>query len=449
MGNSAGTRPAPAGAGPAKVSRGGTPASPGRRGFLAGAAALAAAGIVRANPKRSGRVVIVGGGWGGLAAARHLREIASELDVVLLERQRVFRSLPLSNKWLANLVDDHLLVHDYAAAAKALGYAFVRTDVAAVDRDRRQVITAAGPIGYDWLILSVGIRHDYAAWFGDDRRAADHARQRYPCAYTAGDELAALKRKLDAFSGGDLLMTLPPMPYRCPPAPYERAAMIAWLIKSRRIKGRLIVLDPNPISPGYRRVFEVNYRDQITYLPDRRVQAVDPFDRRVVTEVEDFRFDDAILMPPQQAGDLLWQTGLVGRDRDGKPAGWADQDPVHLHARDDPRVFVIGDAMGPVSPLFGHYPKSGHMASRQGRIAAREIAARAAGSEPPTLLPESVCYLFTDYDPMTMVRMEARYRMRGDGLIEQSVKQFPDPNPRDEDVAWATGMFGEFFGGMR
>lgn len=437
------------GTGAAKVSRGGTPASRGRRDFLYGCAAMAATGFVRANPKPGGRVVIVGGGWGGLGAARHLREIAPGLDVVLLERQEVFRSLPLSNKWLANLVDERLLVHDYAAAAKALGYAFVRTDVSAVDRDRRQVITAAGPIGYDWLILSAGIRHDYAAWFGDDRRAADHAREHYPCAFTVGDELAVLKKKLDAFPGGDLLMTLPPMPYRCPPAPYERAAMIGSLIKSRRIKGRLIVLDPNPISPAYRRVFETNYRDQITYLPDRRVQSVDPFARRVVTEVEDFRFDDAILMPPQQAADLVWQAGLIGRDRDGKPTGWADQESIHLHARDDERVFVIGDAMGPVSPLFGHYPKSGHMANRHGSIAAREIAARASGAEPPTLLPESVCYLFTDFDPMAMVRMEARYRIRGDGLIEQTVKQFPDANPRDEDVAWAAGMFGEFFGGAR
>jgi hypothetical protein len=240
------------------------------------------------------------------------------------------------------------------------------------------------------------------------------------------------------------------MPYRCPPAPYERAAMIAMLLKSRRIKGRLIVLDPNPISPAYRRVFEERYRDQIAYLPDRRVQSVDPFNRRIVTEVEEFRFDDAILMPPQQAGDLLWQAGLIGRDRDGKPTGWADQAPIHLHATSDERVFVIGDAMGPVSPLFGHYPKSGHMASRQGRIVAREIAARSASAEPPTLLPESVCYLFTDYDPMAMVRMEARYKLRGDGLIEQAIKQFPDANPRGEDVAWAMGMFREFlaFGGL-
>lgn len=428
-----------------------------RRDFLAACAALGTAGIVRAasdiavpaprllpRPQGRRRAVIVGGGWGGLSAARHLREQAPELEVVLLERNAAFWSCPLSNKWLANLIDTRHLAHDYAAAAKAYGYTFIRTRVEAVDRDKRRVVTTEGSIDYDWLILAVGIRYDHLAWFGDDRRATEHARQHYPAAYAAGDDFAALKRKLDGFTGGDLVMTVPPMPYRCPPAPYERAAMIGWLLKTRRIKGKLIVLDPNPISPVFRRVFEEGYRDQIDYRQDMRVQSVDPFNKKIATEFDEVRFDDAILIPPQQAGELLWQAGLIGQDSAGKPTGWADVEPLHLQARQDERIFVIGDAVGPVSPLFGHYPKSGHMANRQGHIVAREIAARARGSESPSLLPESVCYLFTNFDPMTLVRIDASYRIRGDGLIDQKVRQTTDPNPRDEDLAWATAAFSEF-----
>lgn len=428
-----------------------------RRDFLAACATLGAAGLVRAapdiatsaprllpRPEGRRRVVIVGGGWGGLSAARHLREQAPDLEVVLLERNAAFWSCPLSNKWLANLVDARYLAHDYAAAAKAYGYTFIRTHVQAVDRDRRRVVTADGTIDYDWLILAAGIRQDYPAWLGDDRRAAERVRQHYPAVYAAGDDFAALKRKLDGFAGGDLVMTIPPLPYRCPPAPYERAALIGWLLKTRRIKGRLIVLDPNPIAPAFRRVFEERYRDQIAYRQDMRVESVDPFERKIRTEFDEIRFDDAILIAPQQAADIVWQADLIGRDGTGRPTGWADVDPIHLHARNDERIFVIGDAIGPVSPLFGHYPKSGHMASRQGRIVAREIAARARGNEPPSLLPESVCYLFTDFEPLSMVRIDASYRIRGDGLIDQKVRQIHDPNPRDEDLAWATAAFSEF-----
>lgn len=427
-----------------------------RRSFMAALLALGAAARVDAAPQivrpapallprsKGKRVVIVGGGWGGLSAARHLRRIAADFEVVLLERNASFWSGALSNKWLAGLVDTRYLIHDYAAAANAYGYAFVQAEVSDVDRAARIVVTTRGTLDYDWLVLGVGIRDDYTPWFGEDRRATDYTRDNHPGAFIPGEQTRRLKQNLERFAGGDLLMNLPAMPYRCPPAPYERAAMIGWLIKSRKLKARLIVLDPNPISPVFRRIFAERYKDQIVYVEGASVSSVDPFKRKVTTDFDDFHFDEAILMPPQQAGDLLWKMDLIGRDSGGKPTGWAAQDPLHLHAVADERVFMIGDAMGPVSPLFGHYPKSGHMAHRQGRIVAAEIAARARGAELPRELPESICFVFSDFDPAEMVRIDARYRLRGDGVIEQTIKQHPDPNPRGEDLEWATGLFREF-----
>ena len=427
-----------------------------RRHFLAASVALgtslaAGAAPLSGNsttallpPAKGRRVVIVGGGWAGLSAARHLRETAPDLDVVLLEKNAAFWSHPLSNKWLVGLADGRHLVHDYLAAAKAHGYTFMRSEVIAIERDTRRVVTDQGSLGYDWLILAVGIRYNFAPWFGDDRRAAEYTQQNYPGAFIAGDETRMLRQKLENFSGGDLLMTIPLMPYRCPPAPYERACMIAWWLKTRKIKGKLIVLDPNPIALGFDRVYRQYYADQIVYVPQAAVKSVDPFGKTVTTDFDTVKFDDAILMAPQQAGDLVWQAGLIASDNAGKPTGWADQDPVHLHAKGDERVFLIGDLIDKASPLFGHYPKSGHLANRLGRIAAQEIAARAQGIEPKKLLPDSVCFVHANVEPMEMIRIDAQYRLRGDGLIVQTVRQNYDPNPRGEDVQWAEAMYGEF-----
>lgn len=423
-----------------------------RRSFLAASAALCASltapliGVAQQllPPARGRRVVIVGGGWGGLSAAHHLRELAPELEVVLLEKNPSFWSLPMSNKWLTGLADDKYLAHDYQHAASAYGHTFIQAEVSEIDRDKRRVVTHLGTLDYDWLILAVGIRYDYEAWYGNDRRASDHTLKHYPCAYIPGNEQRALKEKLDNFKGGDLLMTLPPMPYRCPPSPYERACMIGAMLKSRKIKGKLIVLDPNSHVLGFSQIFSEQYPEQIVYLPQTRVKSVDPFNQTIATDVDDFHFDDAILMAPQQAGDLAWKADFIAKDNAGKPTGWADQHPVHLHARDDENVFLIGDMIDKASPLFGYYPKTGQMASSQGRIAAHEIAARARGVAPEKLLPDSACYVFTRIEPMEMTRVESRYRFRGDGLIVQSVKQIHDPNPRGEDLQWAKAMFEEF-----
>jgi len=127
-------------------------------------------------------------------------------------------------------------------------------------------------------------------------------------------------------------------------------------------------------------------------------------------------------------------------------SAWAGFDPLHLHAIGDERVFLVGDLLGLASPLFGHYPKSAHMAVQLGRIAAAEIAARSRGKLPAPQLPESVCHVYTDVDPMEMMRIDAGYRLRGDGLIAQTVRQHEDPQPRGEDRQWAHGLYMEMLG---
>ncbi|MBW7903065.1 MAG: NAD(P)/FAD-dependent oxidoreductase [Rhodocyclaceae bacterium] len=423
-----------------------------RRRLLAASAALLPtallpAPLVAAPTARGGRAVVVGGGWGGLAVARHLRALAPELQVTLVEASDAFHSAPLSNRWLAGLVDGRLLRHDYAAAAQAGGYAFVRARATAIDRDRRELRTTGPTLPYDWLILATGIDEDFSAWFGDEARPAEEAGKRFGSAWRAGGH-AALKARLDGFAGGDFLMTVPPMPYRCPPAPFERACMIATLFRQRGLKARVVVLDPNPPMPGFTRVFGGAYRDRIVYVPQAHVRAIDPFARTLRTDFETFRFDDAILMPPQRAGGLARQAGLIGRDVNdaARASGWAatvGPDTGSYRSAADPRIFVIGDMIDRAGQLFGHYPKTGQMAARQGRIAAGEIAAEARGQEAPKQLPDSTCFVLAGAEPMETMRIETAYRFRGDGLIVQTVRQHHDAQPRDEDIDWARGMFAE------
>jgi hypothetical protein len=157
-------------------------------------------------------------------------------------------------------------------------------------------------------------------------------------------------------------------------------------------------------------------------------------------------------MPPQQAGDLAWQADLIGSDASGRPSGWAAADPLSYQSRADERIFLVGDMLDRVSPLFGHYPKSGQMASRQGRSVARRIAALAHGAAPIREFPDSVCHIATRLDPPEALRIESTFRLRGDGVLMQQSRTTRDAQPRGEDLAWAADMFREFFappGAMR
>jgi NADPH-dependent 2,4-dienoyl-CoA reductase/sulfur reductase-like enzyme len=438
---------------------------PDRRKWLkaaAGAAAVAASAKAGAQPllrapgqelmppPRGKRVVVLGGGWGGLTAARYLRREAPDTEVVVLERNPVFWSCPMSNKWLIDVVDTTFLVHDYLTPARRYGYTFVQTEVTAVDRERRRVHTASGHIDYDFLVVAAGIRYNYEAWFGNDARAIDYTLRSFPSAYIPSVEHVTLKRKIRDFKGGTLVMTLPPPPHRCPPSPYERACLIAWHLKSNRIPGKIVILDPKPriapITLGFETAFRELYPDIITHVPNAAVKEVDPFARVVKTAAGDFRFDDAILMSPHQAGDLAWKADVIGRAPDGRPTGWADVHPTMLHAKTDDRVYVIGDAVGAVSPQFGHYPKSGHVANRHARIVAKYIATRLAGQEVKPSLPDNLCYMLVNGKPREAIAVQFDYTIRDDGVIVQ--KQIDDNDRREEllqeDFRWAKLMYEDF-----
>ena len=233
-------------------------------------------------------------------------------------------------------------------------------------------------------------------------------------------------------------MTVPPAPLRCPPAPYERAMLIGWWLKTRGIKGKLIVLDAGGGMPRFTRLFAERYPGQIEFRPYSTVRSVDPFGQRVSTDDGDQHFDHALLLPPMRASALVEQAGLLGLQTKGGPSHWAGVDPQRLHAPNDDRVYLAGDLLGAVSPLFGHYPKTAHIASLLGGEVARQVAARSRGETPPAAaLPQSECHVWLDGDPAEQLRIESHYRLRGDGVIMQTVTQHDNPQPRDEDLQWA------------
>ncbi|WP_418647674.1 FAD-dependent oxidoreductase [Thauera butanivorans] len=448
-----------------------------RRRFLAasgGIAALAAPGLAQAVPRagterplpplvgrssetllprgKARRVVICGGGWGGITAARYLRQQVPHLEVVLLERNQNFFSCPMSNKWLVDVVDTQYLTKDYLKVSEELGYRFIQTEILEIERGTKRVVTAAGALDYDYLILSPGIRYNYEAWFGNDRRAAEATRARFPAAYIPSAEHFHLKQAIHDFKGGDLVMTLPPPPQRCPPSPYERACLIASLFKAKKLNARIIILDHKddvrPIGPGFKAAFQELYKDIVTYVPNAHVKEVDPFNKRIKTAAGDFDFDHAILMAPHQAGDLAWRAGVVGQSFQGGPDGWAAVDPLFLHAEDDKDVYVIGDAVGYVSPQFSFYPKAGHVANQHARIVAHYIAEREAEREPGYRLPDNLCFMMVSTQPQEAISVKFDYKVNSMGIIEQTQIDFNERKPETvgEDFEWARGIYADMFG---
>ena len=198
-------------------------------GITATAAALAQPSVLRAQS--TGRVVVVGGGFGGTACARALKRAQADLQVILIEPNAVFTACPFSNEVIAGLrkIDAQQFAHDKLAAE---GVTVIGQTVTTIAPEQRSVMTADGvALPYDRLVLSPGIDFHFEALPGYDEAASEIM----PHAWKAGAQTLLLRRQLEAMDdGGTVAIAVPANPSRCPPAPYERASLIAHYLKTKK-----------------------------------------------------------------------------------------------------------------------------------------------------------------------------------------------------------------------
>lgn len=335
-----------------------------RRNFVKATGLVAAASstptILRAQTSKR-RVVVVGGGFGGATAAKYLKHWGgNNLDVTLIDPKARHTSCVMSNLVLNGRLKLSDLRFDYTAMQAKYGVDVIRDTVKTIDPANR-ILTLKNQAAqhYDMLILATGISF---------KKPSGWNTQNMPHAWIAGGQTNLLKKKLAAMSAGEtFIMTIPKSPYRCPPGPYERACLVADILK-RRGGGRVIVLDANDKIQAERetfgRAFDELYGDIIEYYTDAELNAID--------------------------GDVVVTT------YESTLSGFED-------------IHIIGDSQG------SGQPKSAHMANAQAKVCADAIIRKLA-SQPTdhterleNLTTNSACYSPITYDTASWLTAVFQY----------------------------------------
>ncbi|MET3912638.1 sulfide dehydrogenase [flavocytochrome c] flavoprotein subunit [Bradyrhizobium sp. S3.3.6] len=375
-------------------------------GITAATATLARPSVLRAQS--TGRVVVVGGGFGGAACARALKRAQGDSQVILIEPNAVFTSCPFSNEVIAGLRDIEAQQFDYDRLA-ADGVTVIGQAVTAIEPQLRSVLTADGvALPYDRLVLSPGIDFHFEALPGYDEAASE----KMPHAWKAGAQTLLLRRQLEAMDdGGTVAIAVPPNPSRCPPAPYERASLIAHYLKTRKPRSKVLILDAKD-DFSQQRLFEKAWKELYGETIERiglsqggRVTSVDPATKTIVTEFGNYTPDVANVIPPQRAGHIAEIAGATDA------TGWCPIDPVTFESKLVKNVHVIGDAC-----LGGGIPKSASAANAQGKACAAAIVNLLAGRTPEAPRLTGVCY--NTVAPGYGFSLAGNYQPRGDIFAE-------------------------------
>ncbi|MDH3274058.1 MAG: NAD(P)/FAD-dependent oxidoreductase [Gammaproteobacteria bacterium] len=403
-----------------------------RRNFVLSVGAVSTATSVLGWPAlgqakaSGGRVVVIGGGFGGATCAKYLRRLSSDIKVTLVERDANFVTCPLSNAVLGGLYDMDFITHDYKALRDEHGVKVVHDSAVDIDPDAKKVRLAGGStLKYDRLVVSPGIDLQWDAIEGYNEAAS----ATMPHAWQAGEQTMILRRQLEAMpDGGVVIIAPPPNPFRCPPGPYERASLIAHYLKNNKPRAKIRIFDAKPKfskQPLFEQGWQALYPGMIEWISETEGGAIDGVDVKAMAVKPTFgepqRGDVVNVIPPQRAGAIAEVAGLTN------DSGWCPIDQRTFESRVQKHIHVIGDAA-----IANPMPKSGYAASSQGKVCATAIVASLSGQELPEPSYVNTCYSLVG--PDYGISVAAVYRLGDDGIA--AVEGAGGVSPKDADAAF-------------
>jgi sulfide dehydrogenase [flavocytochrome c] flavoprotein chain len=360
-----------------------------RRNFLMRAASAGVAAVLPlpALAQSAGaQVVVVGGGFAGATCARTLKRLDPRLAVTIVEANptRVFTACPFSNEVVVGLRELAAQQFRYDKLASD-GIAVNFSGAKSVDPQTRSVTLGdTTRLAYDRLVLAPGIDFRWDALPG----YSEVATEKMPHAWEAGPQTLLLRHQLEAMpDGGVVVIAVPANPYRCPPGPYERASLIAYYLKTRKPKSKLLILDAKDTFSKqklFQNGWTVLYPGLIEWVAlsaGGKVTAVDASAMTLTTDFTTHKADVANVIPPQKAGQVAGLAGVADR------TGWCPIDPVSFASTLQPNIHVIGDAA-----IAGAMPKSAFAANAQAKVCAAAVVVLLAGGTPTPPKLINICY---------------------------------------------------------
>ncbi|MDQ7843195.1 MAG: FAD/NAD(P)-binding oxidoreductase [Armatimonadota bacterium] len=332
------------------------------------------------------KIVILGGGFGGITAAVELsRALGREHAITVIERAPVFM-MGLRKLWMVTGRGTRREGERVLAHLRADGVRVVQETVLAIDSDAREVRTDAGRHAYDYLIVALGAepRPDLVPGFSSS------AYNLYGVA-----DAERLGARLREFTGGRIVIAILGVPYKCPPAPYEAAMLLDDLFRRRGMRGdvQIQVCTPQPMSlpvVGAQNCAQVEgllAARGIVFSPNRKVARLEG-STAVFEDGTRLAADLLMIVPPHRPPAAIENSGLPKRGI------WVAVDPATLRTSVE-GVFAVGDVNEIPLATGLPLPKAGLFAEAQARVAAQQIVAELRKGPPPSSF-DGVGYCFIE-----------------------------------------------------
>lgn len=342
--------------------------------------------------RRAARVVVVGGGFGGLYAASYLAR--SELceygaDITLVDRKNYFTFTPLLAEVAAGTLGREHVTYPYRVLARRYGFRFIQDTVRGLDKDRQIVRTERSELPYDYLVLAVGAEPRY---FNNEKL------ERGSVPFTSVDDALAVRgRVIGALERATLVSD-----------EEERRRLLTFVVAGAGPAGVEVASEINNLANDVLRPYYQVSTSARVVLADGGTRILAAFDEklaregldrllergievRLETRIQDVTPETVVVEGPTgsepiPACTLIWTAGTA-------PVRWVASLPIpteraavkidsFLRVEGCDNVFAVGDVATLTDRRTGRpYPRVAPIAISQGVRAAGNIENHVLGRE--------------------------------------------------------------------
>ncbi|AEA12589.1 FAD-dependent pyridine nucleotide-disulfide oxidoreductase [Thermoproteus uzoniensis 768-20] len=288
------------------------------------------------------KLLILGGGTGGLIISKEVREVLGpgdvEITVVDMKDRTEFRPSYLYVAFGYRRPEQISVPLEYL---KRRNVNFVKARVTKIDPANRKVSTTAGDFTYDDLVVALG---------------AETVDTGFPHTWELEPSLKVAEA-LSQVRQGHVVIGVYSLPYRCPPAPIELAMLTHFYYLTRGLRDKVKITVVHPLKRPFENFGPVaakwmtNFLQQlgIEYVGVGQSQAIKSLGKNELETAtgEKIKFDVALVVPPHKAPDPVLNSDLAKN-------GWAaPRSPANGDFRSEKYddVYVVGDVVAPNVPV--------------------------------------------------------------------------------------------------
>jgi sulfide:quinone oxidoreductase len=313
------------------------------------------------------KVVILGGGMGGLVVANQLRrKLTLDNEIVLIDKEKSHLFTP-SLLWLMVGWRDREDVQKPLSLLQRKGINFIHAYVQKIDFDNQIVFTSKGDVLFDYLVIALGARTF-------PEKIPGFVKGAYNLYELSGVE--RIRETIENFDKGRIIILITSESFKCPAAPYEAALLLSAYFTKKGRDVEIEVFAPHPLPMGVagpevgKMVVSLLQSRRIRFVPQHQAVNIDSEKREIVFQDEKtISYDLLIGIPPHGLPPVLKDSPVLGE------SGWVKVNPRTLETKVE-NVYAVGDVTSITLPVGKSLPKAGVFAHYQGEVIAHNLAAK-------------------------------------------------------------------------